>query len=192
MEIWKEIKEAEYYMISNQGKVKSVDKTVFFKDGRKRTFKGQMKTISLNPNGYLQVTLTVNRKTVTKYIHRLVAEHFLDKHSEEMTYVNHIDGNRLNNMAENLEWCTPSENSLHSYSVLKQRKPVSPGYSYPIKAINIKESKEIIFNSVRECERELGVSKTHIFRLLKTNKVTKTGWKFVFIDVEDIEKIDVN
>lgn len=56
-ETWKEIEGSNGYMISDKARVKSSDKIVVFKDGRKRFFKGTMITINMNPNGYQQVTL---------------------------------------------------------------------------------------------------------------------------------------
>ena len=47
-------------------------------------------------------------------LHRLVAEHFIPN-PEGHKYVNHIDGNRYNNSASNLEWCNHSHNIKHAY-----------------------------------------------------------------------------
>ena len=54
------------------------------------------------------------------YIHRLVAEHFLD--GDHTLQVNHIDGDKTNNMVINLEFVTASQNMLHSTYVLNNRK----------------------------------------------------------------------
>lgn len=48
-------------------------------------------------------------------LHRLVAEHFIPN-PLGLPQVNHIDGNRLNNAASNLEWCSASDNVLHAYA----------------------------------------------------------------------------
>jgi hypothetical protein len=67
--------------------------------------------------GYLRVTLSEYNCQKRFLVHRLVAKHFLLK-TIDKNVVNHIDGNKLNNSVENLEWCTASENELHSYKVL--------------------------------------------------------------------------
>lgn len=100
-EIWKPIKNYEtYYEVSNLGNVRNY-KT-------KKILKGDINTC-----GYRRVVLYAPVKK-RFFIHRLVAYHFCDGYQEELI-VNHKDGNKLNNMADNLEWVTRSENDLHAY-----------------------------------------------------------------------------
>ena len=69
---------------------------------------------------YLTARLSINGKVRGYKIHRLVANAFIEK-IEGKEYVNHIDGNKLNNYEDNLEWVTASENSIHA--VLNGLKP---------------------------------------------------------------------
>jgi len=62
----------------------------------------------VNSTGYLRVTLCKEGIPRRVFIHRLVAEHFLEQ--REGCVVNHIDGDRSNNHVSNLEWITMSEN----------------------------------------------------------------------------------
>lgn len=65
-------------------------------------------------NRYLNVILCSDERQATKYIHRLVAESFVDGYFDGAV-VNHIDGNNRNNHASNLEWTTTRDNVLKSY-----------------------------------------------------------------------------
>lgn len=68
----------------------------------------------LNKYGYTKVVLCKNGKIYHYTMYRLVAIHFIDNH-ENKKEVNHKDGNKLNNTADNLEWCTNLENIRHAW-----------------------------------------------------------------------------
>lgn len=95
------------YLISNKGRMKSV-----------RFNKEKIHRSTPSINGYAQVKMCVNYCNKSYKIHRLVAEHFLEK-IEGRDSVNHIDENKLNNCVENLEWVTNRENV--SYSKIKNK-----------------------------------------------------------------------
>lgn len=64
--------------------------------------------------GYKNVILRENGGNKQCLSHRLVASTFIDK-PDGKNYINHKDGNKTNNKVDNLEWCTRSENTIHSY-----------------------------------------------------------------------------
>lgn len=72
-----------------------------------------MKT-QISNRGYERIWLTINGKKEHHSVHRLVALNFVPN-PEKKLEVNHIDGNKLNNNASNLEWCTRSENEQHAW-----------------------------------------------------------------------------
>ena len=122
-EVWKPVSGYEAsYEVSNTGKVCSIDRSIT--TGR---IKGKELTQTLLPCGYLEVSLWAGNKGKHKRVHRLVASAFCEKR-DGCDEVNHKDGNKLNNHADNLEWCTKSENMIHAYRTGLQTKG-----RYPIK-----------------------------------------------------------
>lgn len=83
------------------------------------TSTGLPKSSWLGANGYYHVDLYHEGKSTKVAIHRLLALHFLDN-PENKRVVNHIDGNKQNNVLTNLEWATDSENTQHAYDTKLQ------------------------------------------------------------------------
>jgi len=92
------------YEVSSLGQIKSL----FVKYGKERILKP-----NTNKQGYLTVSLSKHSEIRTYRVHRIVASVFLDN-PENKLHVNHIDGNKLNNTVQNLEWATPLENMTHA------------------------------------------------------------------------------
>ena len=148
-EQWKPIEGFEgYYEISNQGRIRSVDRrcrTHSTEAGRR--VKGQLMKPTDNGNGYLVIHLKKNGKRISRYIHRLVAEAFLEMPTGS-NVVDHIDYNKKNNAVDNLQWCTQKENICRSRARMRKQHKTNPpsGYKYiSIKGgryrVNIKKAK---------------------------------------------------
>lgn len=122
VEVWKDIKGFEgIYQVSNLGNVRSLDRRVVnHKGGTTRIVRGMAMKPWDNGNGYLIVALNDKRKRKNCYVHRLVAEAFIDN-PKNKKYINHKDYNTKNNSEINLEWCTQKENIAHSSAHM--RKP---------------------------------------------------------------------
>ena len=99
------------------------------------------------PSGYLQVSIKIDEKNkfMNQYVHRLVAQFWLDK-TKDKEEVNHIDGDKKNNNINNLEWVTKKENAAHKINVLKKKTTSNK------KIGMLNKSNQLIktFNSVKE------------------------------------------
>lgn len=102
-EVWKYIDGFEDYQISNFGRVKS------FKNGKEKILRYRKSS-----NGYLNIQLFKDGKSRTFKIHRLVANAFIDN-PNNLSEVNHKDGDKTNNIVDNLEWSTRSHNIKHAF-----------------------------------------------------------------------------
>ncbi len=68
----------------------------------------------IGSTGYYMVTFSVKNKSNPKRVHRIIANAFIENNDKKPD-INHIDGNKLNNNIENLEWVTHKENMTHAF-----------------------------------------------------------------------------
>ena len=145
-EVWKDVVGFEgLYRVSDKGKVHSVAR----KDSIGRKCGERMLTPRYDKDGYLRVTLHKNGKHKTRFIHRLVAGAFVPN-PNGYSEINHRDENKVNNYANNLEWCTREYNN--NYGTRSGRS--AQAQSKKVRAVNVKTGEVLTFNSTREAGRK--------------------------------------
>ena len=149
---WADIEGYPGYQVSDSGLVRSLDREIArkHKSGLQSTSDRKGKTLSPNimPNGYALVTM--GAKSKAELIHRLVAKAFIP--GDFSLQVNHKNGDRSDNRAENLEWLTCSENHKHSYANLPRKK-----HAKTAPVVLIKGSEKLEFESEISAAQHLGV-----------------------------------
>lgn len=117
-EIWKDVPNYEgIYQCSSFGRIKTIERIITEKGGKKRIRKEIIRKQTLSKKGYFYITMTNDCKTKLFTVHRIVAFTFLPLIMNK-NVVNHKNGIKTDNRIENLEWCNKSENELHAYRVL--------------------------------------------------------------------------
>jgi len=120
-EIWKPIQGYDgLYEISNLGRVKSLPKQWVSCNKNPIMHKERILKSTSQQNKYAKVVLRKDLKSKTHYIHRLVADAFIIKDPNRI-YVDHIDGNKQNNIFKNLRWCTHEENIHYAFKINKNK-----------------------------------------------------------------------
>jgi hypothetical protein len=173
-EKWKDIQGFENrYQVSDKGNVRALN--------FKRT--GQTKLLKLNVHcGYYYVNLYEKGKYKTFRVHRLMALAFIEN-PQNKPFINHKDGNKLNNSLENLEWCTPKENTIHALKTGLAQSP-KPRYgkaNHKTKGVN-QYSLDGQFVKHWDCIRdaEKAYKAHHISAVCKGQRETCKGFKWEY------------
>lgn len=120
MEKWKPINGYEgLYMVSNRGRVRSIDRNVHRKRGTTKMLHGRIIRQQKRTNGYFFVTLSKQGKLKSLDVHRLVAMAFVEGQNDGLV-VNHKDENKHNNNASNLEWVTLKQNANYGTAIARR------------------------------------------------------------------------
>lgn len=115
----------------------------------------------VNQNGYLRVGLANGDGTHWQtLVHILVARHFLPN-PYEYTQVNHIDGNKQNCSADNLEWVSASENIEHAF-----RTGLRPGYM-PADEKEVLLSRALSGEQIKDLAKEIGRRPETLHKMLR-------------------------
>jgi hypothetical protein len=187
-EIWRPVVGWEtLYEISNLGRVKSLSRPVKTRAGGIRISKEIIMKQVPNKEEYLQVSLQRDLIASGQRVGRLVAEAFI-ANPENKPQVNHINGIRNDNREINLEWCTQSENIIHSFKYLNRTKSKPwlgksggehcasiPVLQFSIDGILIKK-----YAGIAEAARETGVNQIAIGNCCKGNQRHSGNYLWIY------------
>ena len=180
-EIWKDITGYEgIYKVSNLGRVKSLERKVCNSRGY-YTIKEKILKPGKDKDGYLRIYLYKDGIDKNMKIHRLVAQAFVKNNSLFNNEINHIDENKENNCATNLEWCDRKYNNNFGTHIQRVAKAKTGVYntkkSKPVKCIETGK----VYPSIMEVQRQLGFKQQHICSCCKGRIKTayKFHWKYV-------------
>ena len=129
-EIWKDIEGFEgSYQVSSLGRVRSLDRQIIHPLTGPKFLRGCIITLHKARNGYSRITLCRDGVRFQFSVHRLVAKAFIPN-PNNLPEINHKDENKVNNRADNLEWCTREYNNnygnhfrnWHRYSIKHGRR----------------------------------------------------------------------
>ncbi len=141
--MWKTVSEFDGYEVSDLGEVRNKKTRHVLKPW-------------VGTGGYLYIAFSVNGTGHTKRLHRIVAEEFC-KRTDNKNQINHKDGNKRNNTANNLEWCSQSENMVHAYQTGLQ-KCVG---NHPVhKVVCVTDGR--VFRTIREASEFYGINRNKI------------------------------
>lgn len=168
------------YMVSNLGRVKNLPHSSL---GREQVM------IQRQIRNYYSVQLSLNGEAKWHRVHRLVAAAFIPN-PQNLPQVNHKDENKLNNCAENLEWCdakynvnygTARERAAEKNSKNRLGVPRVDKYK-PVEMMTLDGTFIKRFDSIKQAALETGISNKLISRVCKNpDKITQThGYKWRF------------
>ena len=160
-EQWVVVKDFPNYSVSNLGRV-------FSNRLNREIYKG------VDRRGYYSVGLRHDGARGTRMVHRLVAEAFVPGFDEGLV-VNHIDGDKLNNVYSNLEWVTSSENMFHAHRMWLTTRAFKP--------VRIVETDQV-FWSIKECAAHLNTHSTAISAVLRGTRRSHKGYTFEYVKKE--------
>ncbi len=161
--VWKKIKQWERYEVSNHGQVRNMLTRLILKP-------------LVSTGGYEQLYLYGSDGShIYVSIHRLVAAAFVINRAQK-PHVNHIDGNKTNNAAGNLEWCTPTENMRHAKAIGTHRVCGEENARSKLISDDVRNIRSLLERGYtqRECAAEFKVSASTINRI-----ATGKGWPHV-------------
>ena len=172
-EVWRDVKGYEgLYQVSNMGRVKSLGR----KDRFGRVIKERILEPAVTHNGYLRVGLHVDGKQKMLRVHRLVCEAF-HENPDNKSEVNHVNENKTDNRACNLEWSTRTENCNHG----SRNERVAKALSKPIGQFSLDGKLIKVWQSACEARRQTGFDQGYVGAVARGKFKQAYGyiWKYI-------------
>ena len=182
-EEWRDVAGYEdLYQVSSEGRVKSLERKLPHWRGGEQIKKERILKPDVSQDGYLRVGLYAGGKRKRFRVHRLVCEAF-HENPENKPEVNHINEDKTDNRAVNLEWCTAKENCNHG----SRNERVAKAQSKPVGQYTLDGELVKIWPSATEVQRQTGFAQGNIWQA--ANGKSKQAYGFRWKYIERKEKI---
>jgi len=162
---------APHYEVSNYGRLKSFQMDV----ERGAIIKGSV------IQGYRSLNIRLSgEKSANRYVHKLVAEHFVKRESQEQEFVIHLDYDKQNNYFQNLKWASKDELTLHNRDNPAVVNRVMPRYT---KNYKLTETKVLMIrkllkndnNRLKMIAKQFGITHTQLNRIRSGENWKRVG-----------------
>ena len=172
--IWRDIAGYPGYQISDTGEVKSLERTIIRSDGQRKRVRERILRPRINNMGYKYVNLLCGGKATSKTVHKLVAIAFISNDNNKPC-IDHVNGIRTDNRAENLRWCSYKENQNFPIAVKRREKNLVPVEQWALDGTLVNT-----FPSIATAEREMGVSHCNIVACCNNRRKIAGGfvWRY--------------
>lgn len=183
-EIWKDIDGYEgMYQISSHGRARGIERSVRNGNGTVRVVPQAMLRQSLNSNGYLKIRLC--GKNI--YVHRAVGAAFVYNDNPEIkNQINHINEDKQDNMAENLEWCTCSYNlrygKRNEKMIITRNRYKYRNSERPIEKYTLSGEYICEYESMAKASRLLNISEESLWFSCNSNNSSCCGFQWKYKD----------
>jgi hypothetical protein len=185
-EIWLPINGWEdVYEVSNYSRVKSLSREILSisKKGKEYKYVVPERILSQsNSGGYLKVNFYKGAVEYKYFVHILCAIYFV-YNPEGKPIVNHLDGDRKNNLPNNLEWSTPKENALHAINVLNKTWVFKGALNPNSKKIIQTDDNGVLiklWDSIADAHRFFNKKYCHIHECCKGKREREYGYKWKY------------
>ncbi len=171
------------YDVSNYGRLRSFQSTTRLKKAEDSSSSSTIIKGSVI-QGYRSLNIRSDGKTLNRYVHKLVAEYFLENAQPDQTFVIHLDHDKLNNFYQNLQWVTKEEMIEHNRNNpnLKNRPVIRQTSNYKLTESKVKIIKKLLKNDknrLKMIAKQFGITHTQLNRIRSGE-----NWKHVTIDKE--------
>lgn len=132
--------------------------------------------------GYRSLNIRSEGKTLNRYVHKLVAEHFVHRSDHDQIFVIHLDHDKQNNYHLNLRWVTKAEMIEHNRNnpSLKNRQLPRQTRNYKLTETKVKIIKKLLLNDknrLKMIAKQFGITHTQLNRIRSGE-----NWKHVTLE----------